>query len=171
MRKTSGVSLMLLIFLSLCLITFSLLSLSGATADETLSQKAAQRTTQYYAAVSSANEILSHIDTALAVYLEEAVHADDPETAYKSSCANITETVPSASWDAQELLITFSVPITDGQIIRIALQPEYPTRDDDTLFQITAFQTVNTGEWVPDKSENLFQPGHFDLEDAARVFP
>lgn len=159
MRKTSGVSLMLLIFLSLCLITFSLLSLSGATADENLSQKAAQRTTQYYAAVSSANEILSQIDTALAVYLGEAVHADDPEAVYKSSCAAITETVPSVSWDAQEAMITFSVPITDEQIIRVALRPEYPAGNDDTLFQITAFQTVNTGEWMPDKSENLFQPG------------
>lgn len=69
MRKTTGISLILLIFLSLCLITFSLLSLSGATADERLSQKAADRTTEYYAAVSAANEVLAEIDTKLAKYL------------------------------------------------------------------------------------------------------
>ncbi len=72
MRKTSGVSLMLLIFLSLCLIVFSLLSLSGAVADETLSSQAADRTTEYYAAVTSANALLAQIDEQLAAYLREA---------------------------------------------------------------------------------------------------
>lgn len=90
MRKTSGVSLMLLIFLSLCLITFSLLSLSGATADETLSQKSADRTTQYYAAVTSANEIISRIDAALAGYLKKAETADDPKSSYINQCASIS---------------------------------------------------------------------------------
>ena len=69
MRKTSGVSLILLIFLSLCLIVFSLLSLSGAVADETLSSQAADRTTEYYAAVSSSNALLAQIDEQLAEYL------------------------------------------------------------------------------------------------------
>ena len=70
MKRTSGISLMLLIFLSLCLIVFSLLSLSGATADETLSKKAADRTTEYYHASSSANALIADIDHQLAHYLK-----------------------------------------------------------------------------------------------------
>ena len=159
MRKTSGVSLMLLIFLSLCLITFSLLSLSGATADETLSQKSADRTTQYYAAVTSANEIISRIDAALAGYLKKAETADDPKSSYINRCASISALVSEVEWNSDALSITFSVPITENQVIRVSLHPEYPDRTEDTLFHITAFETVNTGEWTPDKSENLYQPG------------
>lgn len=159
MRKTSGVSLMLLIFLSLCLITFSLLSLSGATADETLSQKSADRTTQYYAAVTSANEIIARIDTVLAAYLKEAESTANPKSSYINKCAGISASVAEAAWNTDEPSITFSVPITESQMLRVSLRPEYPASVEDTLFQITAFETVNTGEWTPDKSEKLFQPG------------
>lgn len=72
MRRTSGISLMLLIFLSLSLIIFSLLSLSGAVADRTLSTQAADRTTEYYAAVTEANNLISQIDAELAKCLREA---------------------------------------------------------------------------------------------------
>ena len=98
MRKTSGVSLMLLIFLSLCLIVFSLLSLSlsGAVADETLSSQAADRTTEYYAAVTSANALLAQIDEQLAAYLRE-IDAENTsgnveKTDTKSNSGNVEKT-------------------------------------------------------------------------------
>ena len=71
MRKTTGISLLLLIFLSLCLITFSLLSFSGATADERLSQKAADHTTEYYQMVSRANEVLNFVDAQLKILIAD----------------------------------------------------------------------------------------------------
>ena len=48
MRRTSGLPLLILIFVSLCLITFSLLSVSESRADQTLVEKMAERTTTYY---------------------------------------------------------------------------------------------------------------------------
>ena len=39
MRRTSGLSLLILIFVSLCLITFSLLSVSESRADQALGEK------------------------------------------------------------------------------------------------------------------------------------
>lgn len=102
MRKTTGISLILLIFLSLCLMTFSLLSLSGATADERLSQKAANRTTEYYAAVNAANEILADIDAALADYLTEAAsdesHSTNTDTIASSASADATEAPAQTRW-------------------------------------------------------------------------
>ena len=71
MRKTTGISLLLLIFLSLCLITFSLLSFSGATADQRLSQKAADHTTEYYQMVSRANEVLNFVDAQLKILIAD----------------------------------------------------------------------------------------------------
>ncbi len=98
MKKTAGISLMLLIFLSLCLITFSLLSLSGATADSKLSQNSAERTTEYYAAVTAANEILAEIDTQLAACLREAEASENPEETYLDACAQITVDGAELTW-------------------------------------------------------------------------
>lgn len=97
MRKTTGISLMLLIFLSLCLMIFSLLSLSGAAADEKLSRKAANRTTEYYAAVSTANKMLAEIDELLASCLKESEAADRPRDAWKELCGQL----PTILADAQ----------------------------------------------------------------------
>ena len=82
MRKTSGLSLLLLIFLSLCLVTFSLLSVSESSADRKLSEKAAQHTTDYYHALSEANEILAKIDDVLSGYVKDAASSDTPAKTY-----------------------------------------------------------------------------------------
>lgn len=87
MRKTTGISLLLLIFLSLCLITFSLLSFSGATADERLSQKAADHTTEYYQMVNMANEVLNFVDVQLKLFLAD-VTAADQNTSLDSSATD-----------------------------------------------------------------------------------
>ena len=178
MRKTSGISLMILIFLSLCLITFSLLSLSGATADETLSQKAADRTTEYYAAVTSANDILAEIDAALARYLkaaesgEEAAVQEDgskqeaagnQETAYLEACASISNAISEASW--KDGKITFSVPVNEDQVLQAELTVTYPQNEDDTLYRITAWETVNTREWTADKSMDVYRLGDIDMSN------
>ncbi len=184
MRKTSGVSLMLLIFLSLCLIIFSLLSLSGAVADETLSSQAANRTTEYYAAVTSANEVLAQIDTQLAAYLREAENPEATETklwetenpdaaetkqqkaAYLRLCSRIDEDIPGVTWDDSENSsndsgsISFSVDIDDDQILQIRLDISYPASDDDNLYRVHTWKVVNTGDWNADHSMHLFRSGN-----------
>ena len=47
-----GISLLILIFMTLSLLTFSVLSLENAVADRRLSRKMAEHTSSYYAAVS-----------------------------------------------------------------------------------------------------------------------
>lgn len=51
-----GISLLILIFMTLSLLTFSVLSLENAVADRRLSQKAADHTTAYYAAANRIQE-------------------------------------------------------------------------------------------------------------------
>lgn len=175
MRKTSGISLMLLIFLSLCLIVFSLLSLSGAVADEKLSQKAADRTTEYYRAETAANEILSRIDAQLAAYLKAAQEDPHPEAAYLSLCSGISQDIPEASWNRPEIsqnepdtsgkgseisgAVAFIVPINDKQELQAELLIAYPENPEDTLYQVISWKTVNTGDWKADTSQNVFRPG------------
>lgn len=183
MRKTSGVSLMLLIFLSLCLIVFSLLSLSGAVADETLSKQAAERTTEYYAAVTAANRLLEQIDMQLAEYLKDAENSEvskategendfgdrkdqtseQKETEYLRLCSRIGEDVPGVSWEdsgensEENGTISFSVDVNDEQLLQVRLDLSYPGADDDNLYRIRTWKVVNTGDWNADNSMNLFR--------------
>lgn len=182
MRRTSGISLMLLIFLSLCMIIFSLLSLSGAVADETLSSQAADRTTEYYAAVSGANDLIAKIDAQLAAYLWEAnaenaylletdaedtdlrktdiedvdPRATNAEDAYLQQCSRISEDIPEVSWTDDEM-IEFSIDVTDKQILQAALEVNWPASDEDTLYHIRTWKIVNTGEWNPNNNMNVFR--------------
>ena len=54
-----GISLLILIFMTLSLLTFSVLSLENAVADRRLSRKMAEHTSSYYAAVSRVQEQLA----------------------------------------------------------------------------------------------------------------
>ena len=51
-----GISLLILVFMTLALLTFSVLALENAVADKRLSQKAADHTTAYYAAADRIQE-------------------------------------------------------------------------------------------------------------------
>jgi hypothetical protein len=165
MRKTSGISLMLLIFLSLCLITFSLLSLSGAAADRNLSQKLADRTTEYYRADTQANEVLSIIDQALAGYLRTAASGSQSESqneaAYLELCSNIAADLEGQT-DGTELswedgTISYQIAVNDDQLLCVTLQVDWPTQDDDSLYRITSWQLINTADWNPDTTQNVLR--------------
>lgn len=161
MRKTSGLSLLLLIFLSLCLVTFSLLSVSESSADRKLSEKAAQHTTDYYHALSEANETLAKIDDALSGYLKDAASSDTPTKTYLEACASIADLLPDVSWkrtDPDTGTISFQTTITDRQSLQCELTVRWPDADDDPLYEITRQQAVNTSTWTPDTSQKLYQP-------------
>ncbi len=176
MKKTAGISLMLLIFLSLCLITFSLLSLSGATADAKLAQNSADRTTEYYAAVSMANEILGQIDAQLADALQNvqtengaddnAASEDSSLTAYADACSTISVSGAALTWEAGSSedhdsaivgTLQYDIAVTDDQLLHVALSVVWPKSDSDTLYQITSWQILSTSDWSADTSQNLYR--------------
>lgn len=151
-----GISLLLLIFLTLCLITFSLLSLSGASADENLSQKSADRTLSYYEASNSANDILARTNDYLAEYLRQAEESPDPKARYQELCAELPSV--DSVYTLEDSILSFSVSVTDDQILQVRLEPDYPEEPDDTLYKITSWKIVNTREWTPDTHLNLYVP-------------
>lgn len=60
-----GISLLILVFMTLALLIFSVLSLENAVADRRLSQKAADHTTAYYATASRIQEkMMAYMQTA-----------------------------------------------------------------------------------------------------------
>ena len=54
-----GISLIILIFMNICLAAFAVLSLENAVSDYSLSKKTAKHTTQYYEAVNNVQEQLA----------------------------------------------------------------------------------------------------------------
>lgn len=150
-----GLSLLILILLSLCLVTFSLLSLSGSLADEKLSKKTADRTTAYYQASDTANDLLATLDTALAGYLKQASLMSDPEKSWEESCPQLTDLIDGSTLEND--IFSFSVPVTDRQILLVNLILNYPEAPSDTMYRITVWKIVNTGEWHPDTTQNLYQ--------------
>ena len=166
MRRTSGLPLLILIFVSLCLVTFSLLSISESKADQTLGKKAAERTTAYYEANTKANQLLGTIDGQLAEYLRHAQSeaAAKQEATYYDACSQITTAIPEASWDADAHTISFAVTITESQQLSIVLAIDFPEQDTDTLYHITTWQIINTQDWTPDASMNLLRTDTTDDE-------
>lgn len=87
---STGAVSFVLIFVMLSLLTFAVLSLVSAQADLRLSQKSADRTTDYYAAENAASDILAGLlrasvegDAALADYAaRENVTLTDDRAAY-----------------------------------------------------------------------------------------
>ncbi len=172
MRKTSGFSLLLLIFLSLCLIIFSLLSLSESTADLNLNQKSADRTIEYYAAVTQANKVLAQIDRQLLAFLSESVNAEHPGDTYLSLCKELVSSDPEIPYSISSpdestpmdsgasapcVTLSFSVPVTDTQELQVILTISYPEKADDVSYEISSWKIVNTRAWTPDTSMNLLR--------------
>ena len=74
-----GITSFVLIFVMLCLLTFSVLSLATARADLRLSQRSADRTTAYYDAENQANDILLGIISCMEDCLSETGGGTDME--------------------------------------------------------------------------------------------
>ena len=78
-KKTSyspinmGISLMLVVFIVLCMVVFSVLSLSTALKDYRYSKTNAENTTEYYAACNQAELKLAQIKDNLSTYDENEI--------------------------------------------------------------------------------------------------
>ena len=71
---TTGTSTLLLIFVSLCLLTFAVLSFLSARADQNLSRKTAERTSAYYETCNQAEDRLGETDRMLEKLWQETVN-------------------------------------------------------------------------------------------------
>ena len=80
-----GISLIILIFMNICLAAFAVLSLENAVSDYSLSKKTATHTTQYYEAVNKEEEQLAKKNRELREKAEAEKKAESKTTEAKSS--------------------------------------------------------------------------------------
>ena len=58
----------------------------------------------------------------------------------------------------EDSVLSFSVSVTEDQILQVCLELTYPSDPEDTLYTVTSWKIVNTREWTPDTHLNLFNP-------------
>ena len=143
-----GSSSMLVVFIILCLVTFSVLSVASANNDRKYSEKIADRTTAYYEASNKAEELLSQIDDKLKQVYEQynAEYLSQVPDALTSIDGIDTSDFPSVS---------FSVPINDTQTLSVSLLIQIPEKEGDTFYTVTSWKEISTEVWNGDEPMNL----------------
>lgn len=144
-----GSSLLLVIFLVLCLVTFATLSLSSARSDESFSRRMADRKTEYYEAAGQAEDLLAQIDQ----HLEQTASKGG---ANRWKALDFTGISPKIHYDSSSAAVSYQVPINDKQALDVVLALN---TGEDTVqsgyYRIEKWQTVNTEKWESDDTLNL----------------
>ena len=113
-RLHAGTASILLIFVTLCLISFAVLSLTGANADLRLSKKIAERNEVYYDAHNRGIRLIAETDEALMkLYRESAGEAD--------FLARVQSTYGTDAFEE-----TF--PVSDLQVLHVRAVAAWPKR-------------------------------------------
>lgn len=141
-----GSSLLLAVFLILCLVTFAVLALSSAANDYEFSRKLALRKTAYYEANNQAEELLKEIDCLLSEGCD-----------WKQTASLSTDTISiTAEIDDNNIpVISYSVPLDNAQALSVCLELSLSGKTESSNYQIRRWQIVSTAEWKGDDSLTL----------------
>lgn len=144
-----GSSLLLVIFLVLCLVTFATLSLSSARSDYSFSSRGASRRTEYYQASNIAEDVLAQVDAILYKAEERAVSAADSSRDWQKELdftqiegTEFTEIGLEILFDAEDSSLSFQVPVNERQALEVRLALTWESTDG--YYQIEQWQLVNT---------------------------
>jgi hypothetical protein len=121
-----GASSILLIFVTLCLVSFAVLSIVSANADSKLTGKVLERSEEYYNACNTAQAALATMDVALA---EAYRNASTREEYYNSLGA------------AENY--SFEVSVNSSQVLSVAVQVLYPEEAGDPFYEITTWRVIS----------------------------
>ena len=154
-----GISLIILIFMNICLAAFAVLSLENAVSDYSLSKKTAKHTTQYYEAVNNVQELLAkenqelrekaEINTAETKSTEKKIKVKTVKNMQKQSQKDIKKVAKSqiklteSVSKSQQLVVTLQLDETGG----------YPQ------YYIQKWKLCSSDDWQADDSLDVYQSG------------
>lgn len=118
-----GLSSIVLIFVTLCLVSFSILSLTTAFADNKLSKKILDRTYAYYVACNKAETFLSETD----IILHDIYNNSTSESEYLT----LISSLPT----------TYTYTISDIQYLKVTLRYLYP-KNSNELYVIDSWNII-----------------------------
>lgn len=135
-----GTSLMLVIFIILCMVIFAVLSLTSAAKDMNYSEKNALRTTAYYMACNQAEHALAEIDAILSASRDTATAITQLEAL---DYVIISENVSFAE------NVMFHVAIDEDEVLQVVLELQ---PDGNTHYQILSWKSISTASWTADQT-------------------
>lgn len=152
---STGISTLVLIFVLLCLLTFSVLSLVSANTNKKLSQKSADRTTAYYQAENLANDILIRIIHCMDRHSDASDEKDFLSAIYaelQNSSDLVFEDDRTLSW---------KIPISEDQYLNVEIILSFQPFPDGKNYRITSWNTETDYHWGTDEAlplpeENCF---------------
>ncbi|MFI3236906.1 MAG: hypothetical protein R3Y47_02615 [Lachnospiraceae bacterium] len=127
-----GISLILVVFILLCLITFGTLSFMLADADNDLSISSAENITQYYAADMLAQEELQRIDALL----------QELYTTSNDYVQSLEENFDDISVEDGDVYLTFSTQVSEQETLISTLL--IYTEVETDYYRITSWTLENT---------------------------
>lgn len=133
-----GSASILLIFIVLCLVSLAVLSLASASADDRLSQKIANREVAYYEACNQVEANLQVLDQKLLASYQQ--------------CPTQQEYLALAS----QYQLTYVIPISDIQSLKVEVTPVFPTNDQPHFYEIVCWKTIMSAPLEYDDSLHVF---------------
>lgn len=133
-----GTTSVLFIFVILCLVSFSILSLSSATSDYNLSKRVSANTNDYYYACNKAEALIAETDIALKALYD-------------------TKISRSGYYESVGKKVSFAVAINELQSLNVELKILYPDTPGSPFYEITSWQVITTGTLEYDDSLNVFK--------------
>lgn len=140
-----GLSSLLVVFLVLCLSTFSLLSLSSSKSDYSLSEKLADHRADYYEASAKAENIVAQLDALLEKNWKNnrgtyTASLSNGLKDYSLNDIDITFNTEDLTSEGYIGEISFSIPLDDRQILDVKLGITNPTTNSN-YYEIITWQT------------------------------
>lgn len=146
---STGMTSIVLIFVLLCLLTFSVLSLVSAQADLRLSRKNADRTAAYHEAENKANDILHEISVCLSRQADSLPSGETDDLFFAGAQKELAGL--SLHFESRDTL-SYHVNVTDSQKLFIRLLISREEFENGAHYQISAWNVENTHEWKDDTS-------------------
>lgn len=138
MSVSIGSSTMLLIFVVISLVSFSVLSLSSAITDKKFTENIKLKNLSYYNACNQAEELLAEIDIELA----KAYATTDSKAAYIELVSEST---------------VITIPVSEYQELQVIVNHLYPENEGDTYYEIESYTLVNVNTPQIDEGLMLLQ--------------
>lgn len=153
-----GFSTILIAFVMICIVTFSVLALLTANADYKLSQKVAKKSTAHANAQHFAYEQLAQIDTVLK---NSYIHCLDKEE-YPSQALSDLKNYLKHHPDLQAQIdssgkITFQTTVDQNETLQISLRICSPENNAGHFYELLFWQTdITTPKRTDDSTLHLF---------------
>lgn len=148
-----GAASIVLVLTIVCLSVFSVLTLSSANGDYTLSKKSLEHMTRYYEAENKADEMAGRIDQILWKQYRRSANKKD----YLKKAETSLSTINGISYHKNDNTIEFKQKIAKNQQISICLKICYPKKQGDTCYEVIKWKNEALGNWKKDDSLPVFQ--------------